>query len=129
MKLGEVPRCSEDLGMIESAVGALWTDRYARMLQEILDSGISAMQAYCIGIATVYIVESLGTLPSRSVLLKAAKCSRIPEAIAISEAYIERTRRPRKGESDPNEKRTSQGREQKASKPAAKRADAKRRHA
>ncbi len=113
--------------------GGRFTDEYARMLQKILNSGISPTQAYCIGVATVYIVESLGKLPSKSVLLKAAKCERIPEAISIGEAYIGRYRKSQRMENQrTDEIRKAKGRQQKngpASKPAATATKIRRRRA
>lgn len=99
--------------LIEHVAAGLWTDEYAKMLQGILDSGLSAMQAYCVGIATVYIVESVGVLPKRSVLLQAAKCQRIPEAIAIGERYAEQIQHAkRKGESNMATRRRGRSRGQ-----------------
>lgn len=90
--------------ILEIAVGTLWTDEHARMLQEILDTS-SARGAYCMALATVHIANNLGTLPPRSVLIEASQCESIQSAFELGERYIEGVRKStRKGESMPRKK-------------------------
>ena len=72
------------------------------------------------GVATVYVMQPLGRLPPKQILLAASKCERIPDAIAIGEKYVERIRRLAiKGETMTNKAGKPEQKNQQQQKPQA----------
>lgn len=71
----------------------LWTDEYAAMLQELLDSpDATGETGFCLGVVTSHCTVNTGKLPPRELLLEAMKTPTIAHAVNLSERYIERVR-------------------------------------